>query len=62
MEVLLLLQDKRKLFFFFNFGHDIHGYRIAEDIPNVSFKIPSLGEALEFRTAVCILIEMDHFK
>lgn len=36
--------DKRKpLFFIFTFGHDLQLYKIAENIPNVSFKIPSSG-------------------
>lgn len=44
MVVLLLLQgDKNSLFFSFTFDYDLHGYRTVENIPNVSFQIPSFG-------------------
>lgn len=63
--MLLLLHTREDLYFFISaFRHDFHSSLCTntENTPDVSFKTPYSGEVVEWRTAVCILSEIDCFK
>lgn len=41
--IIASAEKMKPLFFVFTYDYDLHGYKTAENIPNVSFKISSSG-------------------